>query len=687
MAVRDLIIRIGGDSADLQRALDVGGKALKGFGIAGAAAAAAVTAVAVATAAVVAAIVSDTLRLAKIADDLGDAASKVGATAEEYQKVQGIFELMGTSGEGAAKVLQKLDVNLDAARKGAGPAYEALQKLGLKVDDLERLTADEKIAVLSEAMSGLGTRSEIAGTAMDLLGKGGLDLVPAMQAGGDAIREAADEIKQAGVLTDDFAAKSGLLMDQLLKLDKTSKSARATFEEQLLPAITGTAKGIQDLLADARDTGELMRLGVALNSFYLESVVPAIAVAMATVENFFRLIATAGPLVDFLMTLKDIYDTLTSPVDLFFGLPDLEKNLDDLRGSLGEFGADLRGLGDGFDRALDRAEQFIVSVRTAAAEVAKAGKGPDKPPPPPPPPPPPKPTPTPAAPGATSAASPAAADPLTMVGSQASDPFDNEWLASIEGAHDELSKLAADAGAAREAAREAALDTVGSIGSVFGSVAEGAQLALDTAMAKYEEYAAEIESLDEQIANSEDANEKKRLKAKRDALKKKADAEKKSAKDAFKINKIAALMQAGVSTALAIVNAAATVPFVPAGIVAMIAAGAAGAVQIGIIAAQQGPQFHSGGVIGRGLAAQNADLARGVNINALPGEGVVTRRGMDALERLNQGGGVSSQGPTYLVYDRRVVATVSDDLRSTRAGTFRIAPRVGQHNPFAAAAY
>ena len=88
---------------------------------------------------------------------------------------------------------------------------------------------------------------------------------------------------------------------------------------------------------------------------------------------------------------------------------------------------------------------------------------------------------------------------------------------------------------------------------------------------------------------------------------------------------------------------------------------AAGAIQIGTIAATK---FHSGGVI-----ADSAKLSSDeVPIIAQTGEGVLSRRGMSALggagalNRLNNGQGVSGGGAVINIYIQEAKMTSSQNI-------------------------
>ena len=86
---------------------------------------------------------------------------------------------------------------------------------------------------------------------------------------------------------------------------------------------------------------------------------------------------------------------------------------------------------------------------------------------------------------------------------------------------------------------------------------------------------------------------------------------------------------------------------------------AAGATQIAVVAAEQPPSFHSGGMIGT-----PGPMPDEVGITALSGEGVVSRRGMAALDAINRGDMMGGGSPV-VVYGARVFDAVQGDLIQT----------------------
>jgi hypothetical protein len=128
-------------------------------------------------------------------------------------------------------------------------------------------------------------------------------------------------------------------------------------------------------------------------------------------------------------------------------------------------------------------------------------------------------------------------------------------------------------------------------------------------------------------------------------------------RDLFAAQKAVAISNVIISTSQAIMQAFAQGGPAFGGIMTPIIA-ATSALQIANIAAEQ-PSFHTGGMIPSQTAAPDE-----VGITALSGEGVVSRRGMAALDAINRGDMMGGGSPV-VVYGARVFDAVQGDLIQT----------------------
>jgi transposase-like protein len=196
-------------------------------------------------------------------------------------------------------------------------------------------------------------------------------------------------------------------------------------------------------------------------------------------------------------------------------------------------------------------------------------------------------------------------------------------------------------------------------------------------IASYEETSREIEDINQKLVDTVDAAEKKRLLAEKARLQEESEAQKEAALEAFHTQKALAIAAASINTALAVINAFATAPNIVMGAVMAVIAGAAGAVSIATIAAEQPPSFHSGGVL-RASDLQGATMDS-MMIRAKPGEGVLSTAGVAAaggaegVDALNAGR-TTGRGTT--------VNVIRFGTRTTEAISHQqLQPKVGRSIP------
>lgn len=128
----------------------------------------------------------------------------------------------------------------------------------------------------------------------------------------------------------------------------------------------------------------------------------------------------------------------------------------------------------------------------------------------------------------------------------------------------------------------------------------------------------------------------------------------KERKKQFAAMKAAALLEAGINVALAVTNAFATAPNPIVGAVLAALVGAAGAVQIGLIAAKQ-PNFHRGGLLpDETYATTGAVIRRNERQAVITAQGMAAMGGESGLARINAGQSPASPTITLIAEGRTV---------------------------------
>lgn len=134
-------------------------------------------------------------------------AARLNGTVAELQSLVHAGDLAGVSQEQLATSIGKMNQKLaEAARTGQGPAYEALQRLGLSAKDFLALPVDERMATLADRFRDLGYNTAQQADSLKQLGVRGQELLSLFEGGGAGIRNAAKDVQAFGVAVSDIDA-------------------------------------------------------------------------------------------------------------------------------------------------------------------------------------------------------------------------------------------------------------------------------------------------------------------------------------------------------------------------------------------------------------------------------------------------------------------------------------------------
>jgi uncharacterized protein YjbJ (UPF0337 family) len=694
MADKQIKFVFEGDTTDLEKALaqvgkqfDKTDKKAKHLGISGKEAAKAAKAGMLAAAAAAAVLTvafaktaSAALDLAAKADKIAKSAAAVGASAEEWQKVIGAFELGGLSAEQTEMAIKKLGLRIGQVAAGAGgPAADAFAKLGLTWQDLEALPLPERMATIADRVKDLGSATKRAAVLNAIFEESGIQMAGAFAEGGDAIRDAAQQIEDAGLISNKVAKQAEDMTNAVTLAKGAWEGLKTEALAPIIPMITAVAEETSKMLTEIRKTGDIEQFGEIFVDTFLDVVAPAVIDTSRFVVNALAAVPVAVKSVEVaVLRLKqtaavvaqsfdwsNIGDKLKEEWGLLTG-GQIIRDLDEVAGEAVKLTSEIQAAEEGVAQAVrnlgaiqdmtadasGRAHKALGRVRTAMDELKPAAEE-------------------------TSEEVEDLADALDEVGDGASKV--ELVVSSVRVFNKELedAKIAAAEIAEAFSPIAGAVDAIaGSFGDLFSQVASN----IADSIAESQE---RIANLDEQIANATTDRERKMLADRKRLIEEEVKEQKKAALAMFIAQKVASLAQASVATALAVITG-----FAQGGPPLAIAAGIAGAVSIAAIAAEPPPSFHSGGMVSSGAPDEiTARLLRSEAV--LSPQGVAAAGGEDGVRDLNRGSGGSQPVISVLQVRSRVVdAMLSDNLR-TKQGPLTDALRaarpraLGRHNPFA----
>ncbi|KJZ22289.1 hypothetical protein [Tritonibacter mobilis] len=231
-------------------------------------------------------------KLLETSDAMVKSADAAGIAFDSYQRLQFGLEQSGVSSAGFQKSTLKLNKVLLDASRGSKTAADALGRIGLSFEQLDRMKPEERYAAVLRGLEGIEDKGAKAAISMELLGKefAGRNIKT------DAMLEAG---KGIATISEDSARASERINDAMNRI-KTSFSA--VLANAIIPLIDGIRPAIDAVSNFAADNPKMASaiagiailsvsvgaLGAAFSllSWPVLAVTAAIAAAVAIFQNW-----------------------------------------------------------------------------------------------------------------------------------------------------------------------------------------------------------------------------------------------------------------------------------------------------------------------------------------------------------------------------------------------------------------
>lgn len=264
-AVGSLLVRIGADTGGLRRGgrqaqrtmQDMAGQArrtanrLAKFGAAAAAAAAAVGGK----------LVAEQLKAIDATAKLSD---QIGTSTEAITGLQHAAEITGPGAEKMAAGLEVLTKRVGEAAQGSGEAVDAIEALGLSVEELDRMSPDQQFTAIARAMEGMESQSQKNAIAADLFSRANQDLVLTLDQGVAGIAALRREAADLGVTFDRVdAAKIEAANDAMFRVRQAITGVVRNLTIELAPILKGMADSFVSAAKEAGGMGAVVQDSVS----------------------------------------------------------------------------------------------------------------------------------------------------------------------------------------------------------------------------------------------------------------------------------------------------------------------------------------------------------------------------------------------------------------------------------------
>jgi hypothetical protein len=172
----------------------------------------------------------------------------------------------GSSFATAQKALSRFVRSIGEAKSGTGEGIQALEILGVKLEDIESLNTEDQFLKIAESIKSIEDPSLKAAAAAKLFGRSGQDLINLFDQGEEGIKSFIAQQKElgGGISRDDIRQVEAA-NDAVDKMGRAWEGIIQQLSIALAPVITKIADGFTEILKFTRSIGALwtdMELGI-----------------------------------------------------------------------------------------------------------------------------------------------------------------------------------------------------------------------------------------------------------------------------------------------------------------------------------------------------------------------------------------------------------------------------------------
>lgn len=152
----------------------------------------------VAAGAAAAGIVALTKKGLESVDALAKMSRAVGLLPQQLRALQYASTLSGGSIESMNRLLTTMNKNIGDAANGTGEAKAVFERFGISIEDFQKLSADQQLAILTDKLSGLGSSAEQAAAANKIFGEGWRENASLLLGGSKELNKMVEEFNRLG---------------------------------------------------------------------------------------------------------------------------------------------------------------------------------------------------------------------------------------------------------------------------------------------------------------------------------------------------------------------------------------------------------------------------------------------------------------------------------------------------------
>lgn len=260
------------------------------------------------------ALISMTKESAEYAKEIKTLSSVTGQSAESLQEFDYAAEMIGVSSDRIRDSLKETTNKMQEAATGTGDAYEAYNKLGVEITDVDGQlrSAEDVFYDTIDALGDMKNKTERDALAMDLMSESAQELNPLIEIGSDGLKQYAQEAHSMGYVLDNEALTALTEVDDAYqRLQKSQEGAKNQLSAEFAPYLTEFYEKITKLIRDGgqalKDSGLVDSFGMLLETVG-DIIAPTDQLSSDTVPKFTEALR---PLAEIMAGIADTIDFIS----------------------------------------------------------------------------------------------------------------------------------------------------------------------------------------------------------------------------------------------------------------------------------------------------------------------------------------------------------------------------------------
>jgi len=211
---------------------------------------------------------------AEAGDEVQKMALRTGFSTVALSELRHAAQLSGTSISSMENGVKRMQRTLLDAEQGLSTAVDAMELLGVNMDDVAGKSPEEQFRIMTEALAGVEDASKRSAIAQQVFGRAGTQLLPMLAAGKQGLADMRQEAHDLGIVFDQEGADSAAeYQDSLTKLKGAFQGIQFAIGKALVPVLIPLIeKFTQVAMIAAQVLGPALKgIGVAFNILRIPS--------------------------------------------------------------------------------------------------------------------------------------------------------------------------------------------------------------------------------------------------------------------------------------------------------------------------------------------------------------------------------------------------------------------------------